>query len=113
MIPKQLHEGLLFVVYQVRARSEALKDHAGLRMARAQQAQLLARTGHATMSELSPLSAAKRTIVLGASISHFDPERSSALSKYSSYDRPRRLPNVEFGQLHCRTLILGTGHATA
>jgi hypothetical protein len=45
MIPKQLHEGLLFVVYQVRARSEALKDHAGLRLARAQQGQLLARTG--------------------------------------------------------------------
>jgi len=42
MIPKQLHEGLLFVVYQVRARSEALKDHAGLRIARAQQGQLLA-----------------------------------------------------------------------
>jgi hypothetical protein len=27
MIPKQLHERLLLVVYQVRARSESFKDH--------------------------------------------------------------------------------------
>jgi hypothetical protein len=55
MIPKQLHEGLLFVVYQVRARSEALKDHAGLRMARAQQGQLLARNGPLAMSAIRSL----------------------------------------------------------
>ena len=50
MIPKQLHEGLLFVVYQVRARSEALKD-----LARAQQGQLLARNGPLAMSAIRSL----------------------------------------------------------
>ena len=52
-------------------------------------------------------------VMLSLSSSHFDPIRTSALSKYTSLDRPRRLSNAKFGQLHYRTLIFGNGHATA
>jgi len=40
-----------------------------------------------------------------------DPERKSVTPKDISIDRPRRLPSVEFGQLHCRLVISWGEHA--
>jgi len=51
------------------------------------------------MSDLSPLSGVKRKSNIGTVRSAFDPERTSATSKDISFDRPRRLPDVGFGQL--------------
>src|SRR5712692_4440998 len=65
------------------------------------------------MSAVRSLTGGKRTS-RGRPISvAIDPDRTLATTTYILFDRPQRLPDVEFGQLHCRILVSGEGHAAS